>query len=171
MLYSYNGISPKLKSPAFIAPTCTIIGNVEIRKNAIIFFGVIIRAEKGKIIIGENTIIEDNVIIHGSNVEIGNNVIIQHNSCIHGSIIEDNVIIGTNCTISAHVHIKEGSMILNNTLIHPGKIIKKRKKAWIKGNKLKMKGTITEKLIERNKKYIDTLIETSKNYSDLLEQL
>jgi carbonic anhydrase/acetyltransferase-like protein (isoleucine patch superfamily) len=173
MIYSYNGVAPKLKS-AFIAPNAVIIGDVETGKDSVILFGVIIRAEKGKISIGEKTIIEDNVIIHGNNVKIGNNVIIQHNSSVHSCNIADNVVIGTNCTISDKVEIENGAMILNNSIIYPGKKIKERKKVWNQGNKLKMKrfgGKVPEKIIERNKKHIDLIIDKMQNYSNSLKKL
>ncbi|MHA1311572.1 MAG: gamma carbonic anhydrase family protein [Candidatus Helarchaeota archaeon] len=173
MLYSFNGDSPQLNSPAFIAPTAIIIGDVEIGKNSIILFGTVIRADGGRIVIGENTIIEDNVVIHGENIEIGNYVIIQHNSCIHNCKIEDNVLIGTNCTISDNVQLQEGAMILNNSVILPGKVVKKRKKVWSVNNKFKTKrgAVIKQKLIDQKNKSIEKLIKKMKKYPDSLSKL
>ncbi|MBD3229589.1 MAG: hypothetical protein GF329_15520 [Candidatus Lokiarchaeota archaeon] len=174
MIYSYKGNKPKLNSPAFIAPDAIIIGDIQINKDAVILFGVVIRAENGKIVIGERSIIEDKVIIHGNNVNIGKNIIIQHNSVIHNCKIEDNVVIGTQCTVSDGVHIENGAMILNNTIIYPNKKIKKRKKVWNRGNKLRMKrfgGKINNKIIERNKRHIDNIISKMKNYKSALKEL
>ena len=167
MLYAYNNIAPIIDTTAVIAPNATIIGNVEIGANSVVLFGAIIRAENCKIKIGEHTIIEDNVIIHGnSDIEIGNYVLIQHNSCIHGCKIQDNVLIGTNCTISDNVLIQKGAMVLNNTVVYPEKTLKPFKKYWSVQNKLKTKFTanISSAIIERNKKHITNVIIKTKKY-------
>ena len=66
MILEYNGIIPSIAGDVFIAPTATIIGNVIIGEGSSIWFGAVLRGDEGRIIIGRNTNIQDNVIIHST---------------------------------------------------------------------------------------------------------
>ena len=60
MILSFNGITPKIGRNVFIAPTATIIGDVEIGDGANIWYGTVVRGDSSYIRIGKNTNIQDN---------------------------------------------------------------------------------------------------------------
>jgi len=99
----YNGTSPKIHPTAFIAPDVVIIGDVVINAYVNIWFGAKLRGDWGKIIIGENVSIQENVVLHstpGESCQIGNNVRLGHSCVCHGPcIIEDCSLVGINATI------------------------------------------------------------------------
>jgi carbonic anhydrase/acetyltransferase-like protein (isoleucine patch superfamily) len=64
MIIEFNGIRPRIGTNVFIAPTATVIGDVEIQDNANIWYGTVLRGDRATIIIGRNTNIQDNCTVH-----------------------------------------------------------------------------------------------------------
>ena len=108
-LYSLNNIYPSLpKGDFWISETAQVIGSVKIGINVGIWFGAVIRGDNGPIVIGDNTNIQENTIIHvdkGADVNIGSGCTIGHKSIIHG------------CTIGSNTLVGMGSIIFNNAYI------------------------------------------------------
>jgi len=128
-LYEFNGKRPSIGEGTWIAPSAEIIGDVSIGKNCYIGFGAIIRADFGSIRIGNESAIEEAVIIHeAEQVMIGNRVIVGHMAMLHDVTIHDNVLIGMQAMICAFSTIEEWAMIaeqslvLRNSVIPSGKI-------------------------------------------------
>ena len=68
-LFSFEGLSPQVHPDAWIAPTATLIGDVVVEKDASVWFGAVIRADFGRIVIREGANIQDNSVVH-VNVEL-----------------------------------------------------------------------------------------------------
>ena len=108
MIMDFEGINPKINKNTYISESVDIIGNVEIDENANIWFGTRLRGDMNKIVIGANTNIQENSVVHvdvNSPCIIGKDVTIGHGAIIHGCTISDNVLVGM------------GSIILNNAQI------------------------------------------------------
>ena len=58
VLVEYNGRSPNISSNSYVSPLATLIGNVTVNDNAIIWPGSILRAENSKINIGDRKSVE-----------------------------------------------------------------------------------------------------------------
>ena len=86
---------PKIDSQAYISPQATVMGDVEISAGSSVWPGAVIRGDLASVRIGENSCIQDSVVIHAHNEEnpaiIGNNVIISTATAIHGVYVGDNV--------------------------------------------------------------------------------
>src|SRR3954447_13568547 len=99
-LFSFEGISPTVHPEAWIAPTATLVGNVIVEKDASIWYGVVIRADLGQIIIREGANIQDNSVIHNNTgiCEIGRNVTVGHQCLVHDCTIGEQALIGNGST-------------------------------------------------------------------------
>jgi gamma-carbonic anhydrase len=94
-----HGKTPKIHESVFIAPGCTIIGDVEIGEGSSIWYNCVLRADVFTIRIGERTNVQDGSVLHcdpprpgdpeGSPLEIGSDVLIGHMAMCHGCVIED----------------------------------------------------------------------------------
>lgn len=141
--YSLGGLSPTLPADGeyWIAPNASVIGNVILKKNASIWFGAVLRGDNDPIVVGENSNVQDNSVLHtdiGSPLTIGANVTIGHMVMLHGcsigegsligigSIILNGARIGRNCVIGASSLITEGKEIPDNSLVmgSPGKVVR-----------------------------------------------
>lgn len=114
-IQAVRGFEPKYGKDCWFAPTCSIVGEVEMGDSCTVWFGAVVRGDVNYIRIGDNSNIQDNVTIHGtyqkSGTTIGNNVSIGHNAVIHGCTIEDNVLIGIGAIVLDNAIIKSGSII------------------------------------------------------------
>jgi len=107
-------IKPKIHESAYIAPTATIIGDVEIEEGASVWDGAVLRGDVSYIKIGKNTNIQDNAVVHVDYNEptiIGENVTVGHMAVVHAAKIGNNVIVGIHAVILNGAEIGDGSVI------------------------------------------------------------
>ena len=126
MIIDFNGTHPKIGVNVFIAPTATVIGDVEIKDNASIWYGSVLRGDMAPIVIGRNTNIQDNCTVHtdaDSPAVIGNNVTVGHNAVIHGCTIEDRCLIGIGAVVLTGAQVKLGSIIAAGSVVIEGQQI------------------------------------------------
>lgn len=117
----FNGTSPKIHSTAFIAPDVVIIGDVEIGAYTNIWFGAKIRGDWGKIIVGENTSIQENAVLHSRPNEvckIGNKVRLAHSCMVHGPCsVGDYSMVGINATILQGAELGAGCVLAAGSVL------------------------------------------------------
>jgi carbonic anhydrase/acetyltransferase-like protein (isoleucine patch superfamily) len=124
LLIEYNGKRPQIAENVFIAPNATLIGDVVVERGASIWFGVVLRADSNRIIIGEDSNIQDNVVMHTSDEDfpttIGPNCTIGHCAVLEGCIIEKGAVIGMNATVLGSAIVGEGAMVAANSVVTGG---------------------------------------------------
>lgn len=143
MMYSLGEFSPIRQQPVnFIAPDAQVIGRVEIKANASIWFSVVIRADVESISIGEGSNIQDGSVLHadpGYPLIIGRYVTVGHKAMLHGCTIGDNSLVGINsvilngakvgsfCLIGANALITENIIIPDGVMVlgSPAKVVRK----------------------------------------------
>ncbi|MFX0008343.1 MAG: gamma carbonic anhydrase family protein [Promethearchaeota archaeon] len=117
----YNGTIPKIHPSAYVAPDVVIIGDVEIGAYTNIWFGAVLRGDWGKIIIGERTSIQENVVVHSRPNEvcrIGSNVRLGHSCMCHGPcLIEDFSMVGINATVLMGAKLGTGSVLAGGSVL------------------------------------------------------
>lgn len=131
MIYKLDGRQLEIQGDDyFIADNATVIGAVTIGNNVSIWFNAVIRGDNEPITIGENTNIQDGVVLHtdedGIPLNIGSNVTVGHQVMLHGCDIGDNSLIGINSVILDGARIGESCLIGANSLITEGKEIPDR---------------------------------------------
>ena len=112
----------KIHPDAFVAPNATIIGDVTLEAGANIWFGVVLRGDVERIVIGQGSNVQDNCVIHsdpGMPTLIGKNVVIGHGAVVHGCVVEDGALIGINATVLSGARIGAGAMIAAGALVPP----------------------------------------------------
>ncbi len=176
-IIAYRNILPTIDKSVFIAHNAIISGAVEIAKNSSIWYNCVLRGDVTKIVIGENTNIQDGCILHGTRpnhaqnktgnsgapVIIGNNVTIGHNAIIHACTIEDNAFIGMGSIIMDLARVEQYGMLGAGGVLTPGKIIKSGQ-IWA-GNPAKYFRDLTQ--VERDyiKISADNYYELSQEYN------
>ena len=144
MLYCFEDFCPTATvSPwdGWVADNATVLGQVQLGSKASVWFGAVIRADNGLILIGDYSNVQENAVLHtdtGIQLTVGNYVTIGHNAMLHGCTIGDNTliginsvvlnhaVIGKNCIIGANALIPEGKVIPDNSIVmgSPGKVVK-----------------------------------------------
>ena len=133
MIRKFKQYTPVVPDSCYIFSNATIIGNVTLGENVIVYPGTVIRGEHHSITIGNNTNFQENCTVHieaGYDVHIGNGVTIGHNAIIHactihdnvligmGSIIQDGVVIGENCFIGAGAVLRRGMVVEPGSMVY-----------------------------------------------------
>ena len=116
----YNNKGCKINENTYISPNVRIKGRFEMGYGSSIAQNCSFSGEKAGIFIGENVMIAPNVVIvafsHGfNNPEIP---MVEQANTEAPVIIENNVWIASNCTISKGVRIGEGSIIGANSFVN-----------------------------------------------------
>ena len=142
MIYDLEKNVPEISADSWVAPNAIIIGKVKLEKNSSIWFNAVLRGDIEKIVIGENSNIQDGSVLHtdpGYPLTVGKGVTVGHMVMLHGCEISDDTLIGIgstilnkakigkNCIIGANTLITENKVIPDNSLVlgSPGKVIRK----------------------------------------------
>ena len=108
---------------AFISPHAYVHGTVSIGADSSVWPMVVVRGDKGVIVIGERTNIQDGCVLHAdpdAYLTIGNNVTIGHGAIVHGCTVADEVLIGMGAVILNHAQIGAGCLIAARALVTEG---------------------------------------------------
>ncbi|MFT7185729.1 MAG: carbonic anhydrase/acetyltransferase-like protein (isoleucine patch superfamily) [Pseudohongiellaceae bacterium] len=158
--------------PAFIAPNATLIGSVVIHENASIWFNVVIRADNDKIIIGENTNIQDGSVLHidaNYPLTIGKNVTVGHKVMLHGCTIGENTLVGINAVVLNGAKIGKNCLIGANALIPENMVVPDG--SMVIGSPGKVKRGLTEQEIKMLELSAIHYVHNGKHYEkELLAQ-
>jgi gamma-carbonic anhydrase len=154
LIKSVRGFTPKFGDNCFLADTAVVVGEVVMGNNCTVWFNAVVRGDVHSITIGDNTNIQDGVVIHctyqKAKTVIGSNVSIAHNAIVHGCTVEDNVLIGMGAIIMDDAVIGTGSVIaagaiiLPKTIVEPGSVY-----AGVPAKKVKDIGDEMKAVIQR----------------------
>jgi carbonic anhydrase/acetyltransferase-like protein (isoleucine patch superfamily) len=131
-----HGKSPRIHDTAFIAPGCTIIGDVEIGAGSSVWYNCVLRADVFTIRIGERTNIQDGTIVHcdpprpgdpdGCPVVIGDDVLVGHMAMLHGCTIHDRGFVGLGAIAMNKAVIGSDAMLAAGAMLTEGKVMEPR---------------------------------------------
>jgi len=148
VLESYMGKMPSIPDSCFISDAAYIMGDVEIGEVSSVWPGAVIRGDTpggkhgGKMIIGNNTHIEDNVTVHFTK-SIGDRVVIGHGAVVEAFSIGNNVLVGDNATLLAYSKIGDNCIIAAGSMVMEGMEIPDN--SFVTGVPAKIKRSISEK--------------------------
>ncbi len=117
---------PEIHPEAFVAETARVFGRVTIAENAVIMFGVVIRAELDSVFIGSGTNVQDNSVVHcdeGIPTLIGSDTTIGHAAVIHGATIGDRCLVGIGAKALNGSDLGEGSWLAAGSVLPEGRVI------------------------------------------------
>ena len=89
-LKSLGGKTPCITEAAFVAETASLIGDITLGRDASVWYGAVLRADTGRIVVGSGTNIQDNAVLHTGtheDVVVGNNVTCCHSGLVHGCTV------------------------------------------------------------------------------------
>ena len=171
MIYEFNGYKPVIDKSAFVHKEATIIGNVIIGKNVYIGPGASLRGDWGQITIEDGCNVQDNCTIHifpGKDVLLKKNAHIGHGAIIHGANIGRNSLVGMNAVVMDDANIGDECIIGALCFIKGEMQIPNRK--IVVGNPAKIKGDVSDKMLDWKTKGTELYQTLSKECSDLMNE-
>lgn len=131
-----HGKTPKIHDSAFVAPGCTLIGDVEIGADSSIWYNCVLRADVFTIRIGERTNVQDGSILHcdpprpgdpdGSPLVIGDDALIGHMAMLHGCTIHDRGFVGLGAIAMNKSVIGSDAMLAAGAMLTETKVMGER---------------------------------------------
>lgn len=123
----YQEMQPTLEEGVFLADGARVIGDVVLGKKCSVWFNAVVRGDVNKVVVGENTNIQDGAIVHCTfkkfSTTIGKNVSIAHLAMVHGCVIEDDCLIGMQAIVMDGAVVGKGSIVGAGAIVTQGTII------------------------------------------------
>lgn len=123
-LISFEGKNPSLGERVFIAPGCTVLGDVRIGDDASIWYQCVLRGDINSIEIGARSNLQDGVIVH---VEHGlfptileEDSSVGHGAVLHGCLLRRGCLVGMSATVLNGAEIGEGALVAAGSLVREG---------------------------------------------------
>ncbi|MEL0113251.1 MAG: gamma carbonic anhydrase family protein [Rickettsiales bacterium] len=122
-IIEFEGKSPKIHESAFVASTAVLIGDVVLDEHASVWYGAVLRGDSGKIRIGKESNVQDNVVIHADTEHgtiVGDRVTLGHGCILHDTNVGDGCVIGMLATLLHRSVIGERCMIGAGAVVREG---------------------------------------------------
>mmetsp|Transcript_6026 Transcript_6026/g.19436 ORF Transcript_6026/g.19436 Transcript_6026/m.19436 type:complete len:210 (+) Transcript_6026:2-631(+) len=121
-----GALRPRVDASAWVAPSATVIGDVQLGPRASVWFNACLRGDRDSIIIGEDTNVQDGSVLHtdaGIKLVLGKRVTIGHMVMLHGCTVADDTLIGIGATILNRAKIGSNCLIGAGAMVTEGKEI------------------------------------------------
>ena len=164
-IYAFEDRRPNIAATAYVSPSAQIIGDVTIGDRCYIGHGAILRGDYGSIEIGDETAVEEGVIVHARPEDwtrIGKRVTIGHGAMIHNATIQDEAVIGMRAVISDFSEVETAAIIGEMGLVKNGQKIPARKVAV--GVPVKVVGDVEDRHIAMTHWAKDLYVDLSARY-------
>ena len=125
-LFAFEGREPDVSPGAWIAPTATLVGDVHVEAEASVWYGAVLRADFGPIIVRRGANIQDGSVLHGGEdpvTEVGEGATIGHLCVVHGCVIGAEALVGNGATVLDAAVIGSRSLIAAGATVPPGLVV------------------------------------------------
>ncbi len=122
-LVEFGGVRPRVSVEAWLAPTATLIGDVEVAAGASVWFGTVLRGDFGSIRVGRGACVQDNAVIHCASelpTVIGENVTVGHMAMLEGCVIGDGALVGMGAIVLQRASVGAGAMVAAGSVVSEG---------------------------------------------------
>ncbi|MCI9331548.1 MAG: gamma carbonic anhydrase family protein [Oscillibacter sp.] len=136
-----------------------VCGDVTLGKGVNVWYNAVLRGDDGAITVGENTNIQDCVILH-EETHVGAGCTIGHGAIVHGCTVGDNVLVGMGATIL------NGAKIGDDCIVGAGALVTGKLDApagsMILGSPAKVVRPLTAEEVERNRRSAQGYLELAE---------
>jgi carbonic anhydrase/acetyltransferase-like protein (isoleucine patch superfamily) len=125
-LFEFEGRHPEVSASAWIAPTATLVGDVRVEAEASIWYGAVLRADFGSILVRRGANIQDGSVLHGGDdpvTEVGEGATIGHLCVVHGCVIGGEALVGNGATVLDGVIVGRRALVAAGCTVPPRMVI------------------------------------------------
>jgi carbonic anhydrase/acetyltransferase-like protein (isoleucine patch superfamily) len=125
-LFEFEGHRPQVSPTAWIAPTATLVGDVRVEDEASIWYGAVLRADFGPVLVRRGANIQDGSVLHGGTdpvTEVGEGATIGHLCVVHGAVIGAEALIGNGATVLDGVIVGRRALVAGGATVPPNLVI------------------------------------------------
>ncbi len=121
--FSFEGRAPTVSPEAWIAPTATLVGDVHVEAEASIWYGAVLRADFGPIVVRRGANVQDGSVLHGGRdpvTEVGEGATIGHVCVVHGAVVHAEALIGNGATVLDGAVVGARALVAAGATVPPG---------------------------------------------------
>ncbi len=169
-VYVFEDRIPVISDQAYVSPEATVVGDVTIGPGCFIGPGARIKGDYGTIVIGRETSIQENCVVHarpGERCEIGGRVNVGHGAIIHGGCVGDGAVIGMGAIVSDFAEVGAGAIVAEGCVVISRQKIPERSIAV--GVPAKIAGEVAEDVRLAYEGFKDIYVGLSKRYKEGLK--
>jgi carbonic anhydrase/acetyltransferase-like protein (isoleucine patch superfamily) len=125
-LFEFEGRQPEVSPTAWIAPTATLVGDVRVEAEASVWYGAVLRADFGPILVRRGANVQDGSVLHGGTdpvTEVGEGATIGHLCVVHGAVIGAEALVGNGATVLDGVIVGRRALVAGGATVPPGMVI------------------------------------------------
>ena len=125
-MFSFEGRAPKVSPDAWIAPTATLVGDVHVEAEASVWYGAVLRADFGIIIVRRGANVQDGSVLHGGSdpvTEIGEGATVGHLCVVHSAVIHAEALVGNGATVLDGAVVGRRALVAAGCTVPPGMTI------------------------------------------------
>ena len=125
-LFAFEGREPDVSPAAWIAPTATLVGDVRVEAEASIWYGAVLRADFGPILVRRGANVQDGSVLHGGAdpvTEVGEGATIGHLCVVHGAVIGTEALVGNGATVLDGARVGRRAMVAAGAIVPPGLVV------------------------------------------------
>jgi carbonic anhydrase/acetyltransferase-like protein (isoleucine patch superfamily) len=173
LLMALDGVSPTIGEDVWLAPNAVLVGDVRVGDRANIWFGAVLRGDGAGIVIGAESSIQDNAVIHCAHdipTVVGDGVIVGHGAMLEGCVIEDGAVVGMGAIVLQRARLGARSMLAAGAVLGEGREIgpgmlaagvPAQEKKPLTGSAERWIETAAEEYQEYRRRYLAAVIEGS----------
>lgn len=161
---------PRVDPTAYVASTAIVRGDVEIGARAFVLFGAVLRAEGDRVVVGDDTNIQDNAVVHcdeGFPALLGSRATIGHGAVVHGATVGDGCLVGIGAVALNGSKLGEGSWLAAGAVLTEGREVPPWTLAL--GTPAKPVRELSPEEIERQRSGVATYRDLREHYRLLVE--
>jgi carbonic anhydrase/acetyltransferase-like protein (isoleucine patch superfamily) len=125
-MFEFEGRRPEVSPAAWIAPNATLVGDVRVEAEASVWYGAVLRADFGPILVRRGANIQDGSVLHGGSdpvTEVGEGATIGHLCVVHGAVIGSEALVGNGATVLDGVIVGRRALVAAGCTVPPGMIV------------------------------------------------
>jgi carbonic anhydrase/acetyltransferase-like protein (isoleucine patch superfamily) len=125
-LFAFEGREPRVSPAAWIAPTATLVGDVLVEDDASVWYGAVLRADFGPIVVRRGANVQDGSVLHGGSdpvTEVGEGATIGHLCVVHGAVVRAEALIGNGATVLDGAVVGCRALVAAGCTVTPGMVI------------------------------------------------
>jgi gamma-carbonic anhydrase len=168
MIRAYRGVLPRIANSAYIDFSAQVTGDVVVGERSSVWPNVSIRGDVNYIRIGDETSVQDNVVMHVDHglypCIIGNRVTIGHAVVLHGCEVDDGALIGIGAIVLNGAKIGAGAVVAAGALVPEGMQVPAGMLAM--GSPAKVRREVSPEEEERFRKNCDNYVEITGVYKE-----
>ena len=125
-MFAFVGREPSVSPAAWIAPTATLVGDLLVEDDASVWYGAVLRADFGPIIVRRGANVQDGSVLHGGTdpvTEVGEGATIGHLCVVHGAVIRAKALVGNGATVLDGATVGRRALVAAGCTVPPGMTI------------------------------------------------